>query len=152
MLLLPNLFIVSGFSLVRPAVYTGYADEAPEIASFYHNFRRTHGLYGTPVNYVFVREMRPTLVSTRAKYGYGPKHAYLSKPKVEYTVITRLVQELRIPVPIKKYGLAPKIGRNYKFERPGYEEQKYRPFERRPHHHHFYYQHDDYREREPGRF
>ncbi|THD24263.1 hypothetical protein D915_004882 [Fasciola hepatica] len=101
-LFVTNLYTTTGFILVRPAVDYGYDESAPEIASFYRKFGRTHGLYGTPVNYIFVREMRPKIVPVESKPGYGPQRAYLSKPKVEYTVITRIVQELRVPMPARR--------------------------------------------------
>ncbi|KAA0186447.1 hypothetical protein FBUS_07739 [Fasciolopsis buskii] len=120
-----SLFAVTGFSFLSPTAQYGYYDDnTPEIAPIYRKFSGTYNPYGTPVNYISVREMRPTLVPIKSTHSYGLKHAYLSKPKIEYTIIRRTVQQLRIPVPAKKDEWDAKLFRYRKPERRDYNYDK----------------------------
>ncbi|TGZ72142.1 hypothetical protein CRM22_002259 [Opisthorchis felineus] len=86
-LLLLVLALFCETTLVKPALYRG-PPRVKEIGK-------------VPVKYVFTHEILPVPIKENELHGYGAKHYVTTKPKVEVTVVTRVIEEVPFVIPSK---------------------------------------------------
>ncbi|KER33140.1 hypothetical protein T265_00843 [Opisthorchis viverrini] len=95
-LLLLVLGLFCETTVVKPALYRG-PPRVKEIGK-------------VPVKYVFTHEILPVPIKESELHGYGAKHYVTTKPKVDVTVVTRVIEEVPFVIPSKN-GHRHSVGR-----------------------------------------